>query len=675
MNIIENPMKSNRKLILTIIFSVCAIALFGVIQTAEAQETTSVNGPVVNPYLASPLYAITHFDSSQSDSTPYGPPNGVFTVDLTKRPIVYGGPINIMTLASTNKNYMWGVGTDRVSYINKADNNWTAVAKYEALADASKGTFPAIPDENLSTFGESSAVGMNTSSMDSFLKNLFGENYADRVWNGIYSLVDKDNVLYVNYNGSSVYAFALSDSNEPSKGITKRYALEDTVTAIQGNNHQANITIAGLSMTYDGHVVITFSNGVAVIDRDLNASSASFRKFGDDESITNSIAIDENNGIYVASNTIMRKLVWTGTTLSENVADGAWSCPYTHSVQPPAGKHGNGTGSTPTLMGFGNDPDKLVVITDGAKQMNLVAFWRDNIPPGSQRIAGQIPVTCGFSPLPEWIQSEASVVVYGYGAFVANEIPETISPDLEGQNLMLNLTLVGPAYPGPYGVERFQWNTSTHQWSSVWARSDVETSTGPSHSQSGNMALFPGYRLPYGWEVLGLDWDTGKTMHHTIFGDKNFGNPAYAVPLEYFENGDLVLNSIVGPIRIHYDIHPSLMIDNSVDPKTYFAVGDLLDYDYTVTNTGNVDITGPITVKDDMFGSKKISYNGLAPGQSVTGKASHLVTPSDIYAGFKSNSAYATGSFANKEVTSNSDTATTRFFGPNANLYPTIYYS
>jgi hypothetical protein len=112
----------------------------------------------------------------------------------------------------------------------------------------------------------------------------------------------------------------------------------------------------------------------------------------------------------------------------------------------------------------------------------------------------------------------------------------------------------------------------------------------------------------------------------------------------------------------------SLKIENSVDPKTYFAVGDLLDYDYTVTNTGNVDITGPITVKDDMFGSKKISYNGLAPGQSVTGKASHLVTPSDIYAGFKSNSAYATGSFANKEVTSNSDTATTRFFGPNANI-------
>lgn len=252
-------MKSNRKLILTIIFSVCAIMLFSVIQTVEAQETTNVNGPVVNPDLASPLYAIAHLDSSQSDSTPYGPPYGVFNVDLTKRPIVYGGPLNILTLASTNKNYMWGVGTDRVSYINKADNKWTAVAKYEALADASKGAFPAIPDENFSIFGESSAVGMNTISMDSFLKNLFGENYSDRLWNGLYSLVDKDNVLYTNYNGS-VYAFALSDPNEPSKGILKRYVLEDAVTAIQGNNHQATTRVSGLSMTYDGHIVITFSN-------------------------------------------------------------------------------------------------------------------------------------------------------------------------------------------------------------------------------------------------------------------------------------------------------------------------------------------------------------------------------------------------------------------------------
>ena len=53
--------------------------------------------------------------------------------------------------------------------------------------------------------------------------------------------------------------------------------------------------------------------------------------------------------------------------------------------------------------------------------MKVVAFWREQIPtdfqqkPGtkSRRIAGQIQITCGLLPLPEFIQSEQSVVVNG----------------------------------------------------------------------------------------------------------------------------------------------------------------------------------------------------------------------------------------------------------------------
>ncbi len=277
--------------------------------------------------------------------------------------------------------------------------------------------------------------------------------------------------------------------------------------------------------------------------------------------MTNSIAVDENNGIYVASNSVMHKLVWTGTSLSDQESDGAWASPYDRSlVTPPIISFSNGTGATPTLMGFGDGADKLVVITDGAPQMKLVAFWRDNIPDGfvqkpgtaSRRIAGQIPVTCGFTTLPEWIQSEQSVVVNRNGAFVVNNIPETVDPEILGKNKILQVTLMGPAYSTSYGVERFQWNSSTHDWSSVWARSDVSsTSMIPVYSESDNMALINGYREPHGWEVLGLDWDTGEIVHQTILGKDNFGNGAYGI-LQYLDNDDLLFNSIVGPIRIHY---------------------------------------------------------------------------------------------------------------------------
>jgi hypothetical protein len=558
MKTIEDPMKSNRILVLAVVVSVFASVFLGVIQTADAGEAneSEVNMSVVNPYLASSLYAITHFDSSQSDSTPYGPPLGNFTVDPTEEPIVYGGPINIITLASTDKDYMWAVGTDRVSYVNVTGNNWTTVAKYEALAEASNNTLPAIPDENFKTFGESSAVGMNTSSMDSYMKNLFGDNYSNRFGNGVYSVVDNENVLYTNF-GDNLYAFTLDDPENPSAGITKRYVIEDVLTAIQGNDHPDSARLFGLSMTYDGHLIITFSHGVAVIDRDLNTSSTSFYRFNDTEYLSNSIAVDENNGIYAASDSIMHKLVWTGTNISDDEADGAWSQEYPNSGTelPPIIKVGVGTGSTPTLMGFGDDEDKLVVITDGSKRMNLTAFWRNEIPEGSQRIAGQIPVTCGLSNDTEWIQSEQSVVVYGYGAFVVNNIPENVSSDIEevSMNKILQVSLMGSAYNTSYGAERFEWNSSTNEWSSVWVRPDVSsTSMVPIHSQSGNMALINGYRLPDGWEVLGLDWDTGETVHQTTFGDVNFGNGAYAI-LQYLDNSDLVFNSFAGPIRIHYD--------------------------------------------------------------------------------------------------------------------------
>ena len=147
------------------------------------------------------------------------------------------------------------------------------------------------------------------------------------------------------------------------------------------------------------------------------------------------------------------------------------------------------------------------------------------------------------------------------------------------------------------------------------------------------MALITGYRLPYyGWEVLGLDWDTGKIVHHTTFGDKNFGNGGYAIP-EYLENGDLVFNSIVGPISIDYG-SAALTIQKSADPTSYDDVGQTITYTYKVTNSGNTDISAPITVADDNAGTVSIQNSGiLSPGSSVTGTATYKITDADINAG------------------------------------------
>src|SRR6187431_2301115 len=113
-----------------------------------------------------------------------------------------------------------------------------------------------------------------------------------------------------------------------------------------------------------------------------------------------------------------------------------------------------------------------MIMTDGSDRMKLVAFWRDQIPAGfkqkpgtkSSRIAGQIQVTAGFKTPPRYIQSEQSVVVNGYGAFVVNNMgPEGTSPDP-----VVNAIALGPITQPAQGMERFEWNPTKDDWKSVW---------------------------------------------------------------------------------------------------------------------------------------------------------------------------------------------------------------
>ncbi|MFN9415951.1 MAG: hypothetical protein ACK578_00425, partial [Pirellula sp.] len=114
-------------------------------------------------------------------------------------------------------------------------------------------------------------------------------------------------------------------------------------------------------------------------------------------------------------------------SISKDEKDGAWKAQYDGGDWPPAIKAGTGTGSTPTLMGFGDDDDKLVLITDGSNRMKLVAFWRVEIPADARRIEGalspriadQKPVTAGISEQRPWLQSEQTVPGRGVVALPA----------------------------------------------------------------------------------------------------------------------------------------------------------------------------------------------------------------------------------------------------------------
>lgn len=101
-----------------------AVGIPLLLSSAFAFSQDNADGPPRNQFLAADKYAITHFDPSQSDSFPYAVKRGDFRVDLSKEPRVVSGPVNIMTLASTSPNYMWGVSSEGVSYIDVSNGGF-----------------------------------------------------------------------------------------------------------------------------------------------------------------------------------------------------------------------------------------------------------------------------------------------------------------------------------------------------------------------------------------------------------------------------------------------------------------------------------------------------------------------------------------------------------------------
>lgn len=131
-----------------------------------------------------------------------------------------------------------------------------------------------------------------------------------------------------------------------------------------------------------------------------------------------------------------------------------------------------GPGTTPTLMGLGNDPDKLVVIADAAAAgTNAVAFWRDAIPEGfeqkpgtkSRRIAD--PTRIELSRLT--IEPQPSMLGYGV-TFLNSTYPKPL-PAGPG-----NAFTGGITPPAPLGIEKSTWNPDKGAFEKAWTNKEVD---------------------------------------------------------------------------------------------------------------------------------------------------------------------------------------------------------
>jgi len=96
-------------------------------------------------------------------------------------------------------------------------------------------------------------------------------------------------------------------------------------------------------------------------------------------------------------------------------------------------------------------------------------------------------------------------------------------------------------------------------------------------------------------------------------------------------------NSVHGTVIIN---QAGLTLVKSAIPTTYSAIGTTIDYSYEVTNSGDVDFAGPVTVTDDKA-TVTCPDGGLTQGAQMTCTASYNITQTDLDSGSVTNTATA----------------------------------
>jgi hypothetical protein len=394
---------------------------------------------------------------------------------------------------------------------------------------------------------------------------------------GAYTAVRYDNT-YLTGAKRSVLAYrdAVAGDRNSSIALYKRYEIPQSVAPDQGLGKPEQIT--GMGVLWDGKIaVVTRFGTVGVVDIENNR--AKFSRVGSGESISNSIAVASDGGIYVVSDKAMYRFQWNtsnewnAATLKSPLTDAAscsqcWRETYETFVGDGI-TFSSGSGSTPSLMGPNGE---YVVITDGAKVANLSVYRTGTLQSGQTRLAARKPVNFGDANR-ERTSSEQSVVVSGYGmAVVSNDYKDvgslgsnlplwfrlTIQPVIDvlltlpaGKNIdNARVTLLGytPKHQ-PWGVQKFTFNPANATLSSSWVRNDVSCPNAvPLMSETSNRFYCVGARN-YQWTIESLDWTSGGNHFSKDLGLLPRFNSFYALT-QLTSDGSILYGSVDGVVYV-----------------------------------------------------------------------------------------------------------------------------
>ena len=557
-----------------------------IIGTAKVALPTPNYAPT-NQHLADSVLAIGHVNTAQSTGMDHAGPQGkneILSQENGGLTYTHIGPGHFGAAISpeypNGKRVIWSNGAERISKLDY--DTMEVIAHYplvnSPLYQSNGGLF--TPEQADEVFNSLDSLPLfDGSGLLTVLRTMpIAKQYYGSGLAGVYYLLSKDNTLFVG-GQDSILAYGDVEPNDQRSAITLKREWQKPTEVTGGFN--------SMNMTHDGWVVSITDDGWVVLVkpdfseyRTLQLTGAEIapawnqymldqgRRQGAATWVRNGPAIDQQGNIFVPSLQHLHKIVWDGNTLSKDPADGAWVEPYSNKgnisvsfndiINPATGKPFQfeninvGSGSTASLMGFG-DEDKFVVMTDGDTLMNMVLFWRDEIPEHwqpldnapSRRIAGMQTANIGQTDKTE-VQTEQSVVVGGYGAMIVNNAPDSTPFSGAPDSAYIGLAGHHPDY-SPRGLQKFDWDPVTKSLQTAWVNTEVSSvNCVPIVSNGSNMVYTVGARNGH-WTMEAIDWSSGKTRFTYVTGSSRYNTQFSGVLMD--QQGRLMHTTVQGLVR------------------------------------------------------------------------------------------------------------------------------
>jgi hypothetical protein len=526
-------------------FKAAGLLVAGLVAMASAASAAE-NMPTANPYLHNSFNPISHENPAQTDAVDISSGTKGRTLGTGDAKVLYtdieASHHILKNIGNKQVAYFSGAGTS-ISKVDVTGENFELIHRtmLPGLEKLEQNLTPGIKallkkvDAAQATLDEKAILALT----DDAAKVGFT---LDNLTNATYKMIDKDGFLYTIMGAGTLLKYTDDNKFEAPLRLVKKADLRDSLPKDVAKDVSR---IIGIGMTYDGNLAVVAPGVIAVLDRDFKLLDMLPIP---GEAVDNSIALDKT-GIYLVTSKRMLKAAWNGKKLSIDEKDGGWSAGYNNmdpKVAIAKGAISRGSGTTPALMGFGDDEDKLVIIADAdEKGTNLVAYWRDKIPsdfkqiPGtkSRRIAGQISIKISFLTI------EPSPNVLGYEVAVLNtSYPEPVKASPWGNALLSGLTR-----KPPLGVEKFIWNPKENSFERSWTNYQIDNSDiGVGIISVPNRMLYTVHRDAGKGVLVGIDWDTGiiKATWRMPTDSAVWGS--YGNIISFAEDGDMLAGGLFG---------------------------------------------------------------------------------------------------------------------------------